>query len=121
MPSYAMRAELETIANSPVPDLGRLECSLLYSEELGIDLSAGREDDYFRWFLASLLFGGHIGETQAEGYPTVWAKVTNCSGGSRNRFASLSYGTAPRNTVASPSDAQNRYTFWPMNPVSTEA
>ncbi len=57
--------EAAKIAGSSVPDRGRLECSLLYSEELGIDLSAGREDDYFRWFLASLLFGGHIGETIA--------------------------------------------------------
>lgn len=57
--------ELAKIAASSFPDLGRLECSLLYSEELGIDLSAGRENDYFQWFLASLLFGGHIGETIA--------------------------------------------------------
>jgi hypothetical protein len=46
-------------------DLRRLKHSPLYSEELGIDLAAGDDNQYFRWFLASLLFGGHIGETIA--------------------------------------------------------
>jgi hypothetical protein len=43
-----------------------LEKSLLYSEELGIDLAAGSDDAYFRWFLASLLFGARISETTAK-------------------------------------------------------
>ncbi len=43
-------------------DLAQLERSPLFSEELGIDLARGDEDQHFRWFLASLLFGGHIGE-----------------------------------------------------------
>jgi hypothetical protein len=38
---------------------------LLYSEEIGIDLSQGRDAVYFRWFLASLLFGARISETIA--------------------------------------------------------
>lgn len=42
-----------------------LEHSLLYSEELGIDLAARRDSAYFRWFLASLLFGARISETTA--------------------------------------------------------
>lgn len=42
-----------------------LERTELYSEELGIDLSARTEQQLFRWFLASLLFGGHITETIA--------------------------------------------------------
>jgi hypothetical protein len=42
-----------------------LETSRLYSEELGIDLSVRTDDQYFRWFLASLLFGAHISETIA--------------------------------------------------------
>jgi hypothetical protein len=46
-------------------DLAQLEHSALYSEELGIDLSARDDNHYFRWFLASLLFGGHISETIA--------------------------------------------------------
>jgi hypothetical protein len=41
-------------------DLAALKRSRLYSEELGIDLASGRESDYFRWFLASLLFGARI-------------------------------------------------------------
>jgi endonuclease III len=43
-----------------------LEESLLYSEELGIDLAQKRDDAYFRWFLASLLFGARISETTAK-------------------------------------------------------
>jgi hypothetical protein len=42
-----------------------LERSRLYSEELGIDLAKGGDRAYFLWFLASLLFGGHISETIA--------------------------------------------------------
>lgn len=45
--------------------VGQLERSELYSEDLGIDLSAGRDSEYFRWFLASILFGGRIVETVA--------------------------------------------------------
>jgi hypothetical protein len=43
-----------------------LERSLLYSEELGIDLAKRSDVIYFRWFLASLLFGAPISETIAK-------------------------------------------------------
>ncbi len=43
-----------------------LERSQLYSEELGIDLASRSDADFFRWFLASLLFGGRISETIAK-------------------------------------------------------
>jgi endonuclease III len=43
-----------------------LERSLLYSEELGIDLATRSDDACFRWFLASLLFGARISETTAK-------------------------------------------------------
>jgi hypothetical protein len=43
-----------------------LERSLLYSEELGIDLAQRTEAAWFCWFLASLLFGGRISETTAK-------------------------------------------------------
>ncbi len=43
-----------------------LERTALYSEELGIDLSARDDAELFRWFLASLLFGGRISETIAK-------------------------------------------------------
>ena len=39
---------------------------MLYSEELGIDLAQGTDAVYFRWFLASLLFGARITETIAK-------------------------------------------------------
>jgi hypothetical protein len=39
-----------------------LEQSLLYSEELGINLALRSDAAYFRWFLASLLFGARISE-----------------------------------------------------------
>ncbi len=42
-----------------------LERSPLYSEELGIDLAGGNDGQQFRWFLASILFGGRISETIA--------------------------------------------------------
>jgi len=52
----------------PSPELIRraLERSELYSEELGIDLAKRSDAEYFRWFLASLLFGGRISETIAK-------------------------------------------------------
>lgn len=43
-----------------------LEQSVLYSEELGIDLARGTDLSYFRWFLASLLFGARISEATAK-------------------------------------------------------
>lgn len=46
--------------------LSQLEKSLLYSEELGIALNKKTDQQYFKWFLASLLFGGHISETIAK-------------------------------------------------------
>jgi hypothetical protein len=59
---------MERLDARPTPDLTQraLEKSLLYSEELGIDLAAGSDDAYFRWFLASLLFGARISETTAK-------------------------------------------------------
>jgi hypothetical protein len=39
---------------------------VLYSEELGIDLAQATDAVYFRWFLASLLFGARITETIAK-------------------------------------------------------
>jgi hypothetical protein len=42
-----------------------LEQSVLYSEELGIDLAQRTDAAYFHWFLASLLFGARISETTA--------------------------------------------------------
>ncbi|TJV53468.1 MAG: hypothetical protein E5Y01_03930 [Mesorhizobium sp.] len=47
------------------PDRHQLEKSQLYSEELGIDLSLRRDREYFRWFLAAILFGGRISEAIA--------------------------------------------------------
>ena len=45
--------------------LAELKRSPLYSEQLGIDLSRDDDQELFKWFLASLLFGGHISETIA--------------------------------------------------------
>ena len=47
------------------PDAANLAQSSLYSEELGLDLGSGREQDLFLWFLASILFGQRISETIA--------------------------------------------------------
>ncbi|MEJ2565420.1 MAG: hypothetical protein P8164_08495 [Gammaproteobacteria bacterium] len=43
-----------------------LERSALYSEELGIRLREKSDRECFKWFLASLLFGGRISETIAK-------------------------------------------------------
>jgi hypothetical protein len=48
-----------------LPDGRQLEKSQLYSEELGIDLGRHSDAEYFRWFLASILFGGRISEAIA--------------------------------------------------------
>lgn len=52
--------------HAELPSIRELERSMLYSEELGIDLARGREVDIFRWFLASILFGARISETIAK-------------------------------------------------------
>jgi hypothetical protein len=36
-----------------------------YSELLGIDISSGKREEIFKWFLASILFGAPISETSA--------------------------------------------------------
>ncbi len=46
--------------------LAELKRSRLYSEELGIALARRSDREYFKWFLASLLFGGRISETIAK-------------------------------------------------------
>lgn len=38
----------------------------IYAKELGIDLDSGREDEYFKWFLACLLFGKPIQQEVAK-------------------------------------------------------
>lgn len=43
-----------------------LKKSPLYSAELGIALASDDDKEYFKWFLASLLFGGRISETIAK-------------------------------------------------------
>ncbi len=45
--------------------LSSLKKSRLYSEELGINLAEGADDELFKWFLASVLFGARISETIA--------------------------------------------------------
>lgn len=46
-------------------DLSALKRSRLFSEELGIDLAARKDSEWFRWLLASLLFGARINGTIA--------------------------------------------------------
>jgi hypothetical protein len=46
--------------------IAALERSELYSEELGISLREQDDGEYFKWFLASVLFGGRISETIAK-------------------------------------------------------
>jgi endonuclease III len=46
--------------------IGELKRSLLYSEELGIDLKKNTDEELFKWFLASILFGARITESIAK-------------------------------------------------------
>src|ERR1035437_5575687 len=53
-----------------------------------------------------------------EGYPTVCESMIFCSGRRCSALASASRSTMARITVEKPSEAQNRYTFCPIEPVS---
>jgi len=44
-------------------NINQLKRSKLYSEELGIKLNERTDDEIFKWFLASILFGARISET----------------------------------------------------------
>ena len=58
-----MRRGAQTALPVGVKDLQK---TMLYSEELGIRLKEKNDKQIFRWFLASLLFGGRITETIAK-------------------------------------------------------
>jgi endonuclease III len=47
-------------------DIEELKRSELYSEELGIKLKLNNEEELFKWFLASVLFGTRISENIAK-------------------------------------------------------
>lgn len=47
------------------PELIALKQSPLYAEDLGIDLSKNKDEEIFKWFLASILYGKRISETIA--------------------------------------------------------
>ncbi len=46
--------------------IDELKRTMLYSEELGIELKKNNDDGLFKWFLASILFGARISETIAK-------------------------------------------------------
>ena len=47
-------------------NVNKLKRSRLYSEELRIRLDEKKDDEIFKWFLASILFGARISETIAK-------------------------------------------------------
>ncbi len=49
-----------------MPNIDELKRSLLYSEELGIDLKKNSDEELFKWFLASILYGARITESIAK-------------------------------------------------------
>jgi hypothetical protein len=55
----------ETDRSGELRKVEELEGSRLYSEDLGIALERKSDEECFKWFLASLLFGGRISETIA--------------------------------------------------------
>jgi len=46
--------------------LAKLKRSELYSEELAIELSSNTDEELFKWFLASMLYGARISQTIAK-------------------------------------------------------
>ncbi len=62
-------------------NLQELERSPLYSEELGIELGKDDDKEYFKWFLASLLFGARISETIAKNTYKTFARYQLLSPG----------------------------------------
>lgn len=65
-PLQARRAREAALKSREPLTRSTLEESLLYSEELGIDLGQDGDKQLFCWFLASLLFGVRISEIVAE-------------------------------------------------------
>lgn len=55
-------------------NINRLKRSPLYSEELGIELKKNNDDEFFKWFLASILFGARISETIAKNTYRIFEK-----------------------------------------------
>jgi len=53
-------------STGPEINIDQLKRSKLYSEELGIKLNERKDDEIFKWFLASILFGARISETIAK-------------------------------------------------------
>ena len=47
-------------------NINELKRSILYSEELDIDLKKNSDEELFKWFLVSILFGARISETIAK-------------------------------------------------------
>lgn len=47
-------------------NIRELKSGILYSEELGINLKKNTNEELFKWFLASILFGARITETIAK-------------------------------------------------------
>jgi hypothetical protein len=68
MSGQALQSQARHSLRAPSAEATRrtLERSQLYSEELEIDLAKRSDAAYFRWFLASLLFGARISETTAK-------------------------------------------------------
>lgn len=62
------------MASGSEVDIKDLRKSLLYSEELAIELKKKDDQEIFKWFLASLLFGGRITETIAKNTYRAFAK-----------------------------------------------
>ena len=55
-------------------NVNMLQRSRLYSEELGIKLNKKEDDEIFKWFLASVLFGARISETIAKNTYKIFEK-----------------------------------------------
>lgn len=66
-----MASKLPILKHVSINELSR---SLLYSEELGIDLPSNKDGELFKWFLASILMGTHLSETIAKNTYLIFKK-----------------------------------------------
>jgi len=55
-------------------NVDKLKKSRLYSEELGVKLNKREDNEIFKWFLASVLFGARISETIAKNTYKIFEK-----------------------------------------------
>jgi hypothetical protein len=79
-----------------------LRRSPLYSEQLGIALGRRTDREYFKWFLASLLFGARISETIAGNTYRAFARHRLLTPRKKGATSATTVASPPRSCVTAP-------------------